>query len=55
MTRRPLAPLIELIGTAGVVVGGLARFFPVEDRSTFELDRSVVTSSGAGNTRIHAR
>lgn len=36
MTRRLLATLIALIGTAGVVVAGLATFFPNEDRSTFE-------------------
>jgi hypothetical protein len=36
MTRRLLAILIALTGTAGVVVAALATFFPVEDRSTFE-------------------
>jgi len=35
MTRRLLAVLITLVGTAGVVVAGLAMFFPMEDRSTF--------------------
>jgi hypothetical protein len=36
MTRRLLAILIALVGTAGVVVAGLATFFPMEDRATFE-------------------
>ena len=36
MTRRLLATLIALIGTAAVVVAGLATFFPNEDQSTFE-------------------
>lgn len=34
MTRRLLAMLIALVGTAGVVVVGLTELFPVEDRAT---------------------
>ena len=34
MTRRLLAMLIALIGTAGLVALGLSTFFPVEDRVT---------------------
>ncbi|MGI8983060.1 MAG: hypothetical protein ACR2HM_00765 [Acidimicrobiales bacterium] len=35
MNRRLLVILIALVGTAGVVVAGLALFFPEEDRTTF--------------------
>jgi len=34
MTRRLLATLIALVGTAGLVALGLSTFFPVEDRVT---------------------
>src|SRR5215210_5501596 len=41
MTRRLLATLIALIGTAAVVVFVLATFFPEEDRATIGVTEKV--------------
>ncbi len=55
MTRRLLAALIALVGTAGVVAVALATFFPNEDRITLSPDgtiRSVEVDVDAGRVTV---
>ena len=57
MTRRFLAMLIALVGTAGVVVVALAIFFPEEDQATIpvtERVRSVEVDVEAGRVLVAA-
>ena len=57
MIRRLLAALVALVGTAGVVVVGLATFFPEEDRFTFTPSgpvRSVEVDVDVGEIQLVA-